>query len=188
MKKWAKKTCKKHNEGRVISSWLTMQRQHYSVTECHKCDGGCVTPGGAWRRQQWQLWHRRSRSQRPSVTPGHQWGACDEALMWLVHVRRGECWLAVLTLGRHHLLFWCLTQHFSARTEESTEFSRFLLRKTFFQNIDMDNSLLPYICLRKQSWKKIASHFVVRVERLHEKEHLWLFSWLFNLFPFSIFS
>ena len=145
-----------------------MQRQHYSVIECHKCDGGCVTPGGAWRRQQWQLWHRRSRSQRPSVTPGHQWGACDEALMWLVHVRRGECWLAVLTLGRHHLLFWCLAQHFSACTEESTEFSRFLLRKTFFQNIDMDNSLLPFIVWTNNFLDKTYnSHLVVRVECLH---------------------
>ena len=105
-----------------------------------------------------------------------QWGACDEAVMWLVHVRRGECWLAVLTLGRHHLLFWCLAQHFSACTEESTEFSRFLLRKTFFQNIDMDNSLLPFIVWTNNFLDKTYnSHLVVRVECLHEREHLWLF-------------
>ena len=106
-----------------ISSCLTMQRQHYRVSQVWR--GLRDTRRRVTEAAVAALTPPEPEPETLSHTWSHQWGACDEAVMWLVHVRQGECWLAVLTLGTHHLLFWCLTQHFSARTEESTEFSRF---------------------------------------------------------------
>ena len=108
--------------------------------------------------------------------------------MWLVHVRRGECWLAVLALGTHHLLFWCLTQHFSARTGEYRIFKVPLSsERSFFKALTWTiHCCHLFVCANNFLDKSYNSHFVVRVERLHEREHLWFFSWLFNLFPVFI--
>ena len=166
-----------------ISSCLKMQRQHYRVSQVWR--GLRDTRRRVTEAAVAALTPPEPEPETLSHTWSHQWGACDEAVMWLVHVRQGECWLAVLTLGTHHLLFWCLTQHFSARTEESTEFSRFF-RKTFFQSIDINNILLPFlVCANNFLVKSYNSHFVVRVERLHEREHLWFFRDFLISFLFS---